>query len=104
MAAENAGELIELLSDDDEDDEVTVVEDMSKKRQRTSKVPNECLNVQCKSGEKFIEGVPAFVRSYYKVRNGKNLKVCEKCFNEACSYYMVNMRTFQFIRTWLKHF
>lgn len=83
-------EPIELLSDDDEDDEVTVVEDVSIRKTKRSKVPTECLNVQCITGEKFIEGVPAFVLRYYKVRRKKGLQVCEECFDEACTYYTVN--------------
>ncbi|XP_065224566.1 histone-lysine N-methyltransferase eggless isoform X2 [Planococcus citri] len=81
---------IELLSDDDEDDDdIAIIEDdePAKKPSKRSRVLTECLNVQCKSGHKYIEGVPAFVLEFFKVNNKNGLKVCEECFDEACSYY-----------------
>ena len=80
---------IELLSDDD-DDVIAIIEDEPTRKPKRSRIPTECLNVQCKAGHKYIEGVPAFILEYFKVKNKKGLKVCEECFNEACNYYMVS--------------
>lgn len=76
------------LSDDD--DEITIVEDITAKKAKICKAPKQCLNVQCKNGKEFIDGVPAFVLSYYKVRKKNGLKVCEECFGEACTFYTVS--------------
>lgn len=69
------------LSDGDTDDD-----DPRKKERR---VPTDCLNVECKFGNEYVDSVPAFVLTYYKVRKQKGLKVCCQCFDEACDYFSV---------------
>lgn len=80
---------IELISDDDDDD-IAIIEDAPARKHKRSRIPTECLNVQCKTGQKYTESVPVFILEYFKVKNKKGLKVCEECFDEACTYYTVS--------------
>lgn len=69
------------VSDDDDDDYA--------KKSKVRRVPTECLNVECRSGNLYLDCVPAFILSYYKVKNRGGLKVCTDCFDEACAYFEV---------------
>jgi hypothetical protein len=73
-------ESIVLLSDDDESPSTE-----TKKR----RLPSECLNVECNSGGTYMDSVPSFVLTYYRVRRKLGLKVCQQCFDEACTYFEV---------------
>ncbi len=77
----NADSLNCIELSDDSDEETST----SKKR----RVPTECLNIECRFGEEYLDNVPAFVMTFYKVRKKKGLKVCQSCFEEACSYFTV---------------
>ena len=68
------------LSDDDEE---------FKKRHKRPRKPTDCLNIDCEFGEEYLDSVPAFVLTYYKVRRRTGLKVCMKCFDKAVSYFEV---------------
>lgn len=68
------------LSDDEDD---------CLRRSKVRRTRTECLNVECRSGNEYLDSVPAFVLTYYKVRRLKGLKICAECFNEACSYFSV---------------
>lgn len=67
------------VSDDDDDDYA--------KKSKVRRVPTECLNVECRSGNMYLDCVPVFILSYYKVKNRGGLKVCTDCFDEACAYF-----------------
>lgn len=70
------------LSDDDTDDG-------NNPRGKSQRVRTDCLNVECKFGEEYIDDVPLFVLTYYKVEKLRGLKVCCHCFDEACNYFSV---------------
>lgn len=71
---------IVLLSDDEED---------SSPETKKRRSPSECLNVECTSGSTYVDSVPSFVLTYYRVRKQHGLKVCQECFEEACDYFEV---------------
>lgn len=71
-----------VLSDDDSD-----YDDNSRKKPR--RLRTDCLNVECEFGDEYMDSVPSFVLTYYKVRKQKGLKVCGHCFDEACNYFEV---------------
>lgn len=94
-AAEN--ESIELSDDDDD------TQDDAAKKVKSRRQPTDCLNVECQYGEEYIDNVPSFVLSYYKVRRRKGLKICCQCYSEASSYFSVIHKLYIKIFTFWKN-